>query len=292
MMIKQFLFKKARIIPDKLYLKIVFFVRFHRMLDFNNLNTLNEKIQWLKLYDRRPEYTKFADKYEVRKIIADKLGEEHLIPLFGVWDSVDDIDYDILPNQFVLKCTHDYKSIVVCKDKNTFDFEAAKKVLRKKLKQNLFWVGREWAYKDIKSRIIAEKYMVDESGVELKDYKLYCFHGEPDNMLVCYNRTKDHTDFKFFDLSWNFLPYIRGDEENKDNKDNGNLPQKPKSFNEMVEIAKKLSKGYYFSRIDLYDVYGHVYFGEITLYPASGLGKDINAFADREMGRKLILPVD
>ncbi len=288
-MMKEFLIKKVRFIPDKLYIRLVFFIRFHRLLSFKRPETLNEKIQWLKIYDRRPEYTKLVDKYEVRKVIADMIGEEHLIPLLGVWDSVDEIDFGKLPNQFVLKCNHDYKSIIVCKDKNSFNFKAAKKVLKRKLNKNLFWVGREWAYKDIKPRIIAEKYMVDESGVELKDYKLYCFDGTPDNMLVCFNRTKDHTDFKFFDLSWNFLPYIRGD---KDNQDDGTLPQKPKSFNEMVEIAKKLSKGYYFSRIDLYDVYGHVYFGEITLYPASGLGKDINDFADCEMGKKLILPID
>ncbi|MDP3388284.1 MAG: ATP-grasp fold amidoligase family protein [Eubacteriales bacterium] len=286
-MIKIFLIKRAHFIPDKLYLKIVFFMRFHRMLSFKRPETLNEKLQWLKIYDRRPEYTKLVDKYEVRKVIADAIGEDHLIPLLGVWDSADEIDYDRLPNQFVLKCTHDSKSIVICKDKKNFDFEAAKKKLNKKLKTDFYLMGREWPYKDVKPRIIAEKYMVDESGVELKDYKIMCFNGNPDNMMVCYNRTDDHTDFKFFDLSWNWLNYICGDED----LGGVDLPEKPKGYNEMMTIARQLSRDYYFTRIDLYDINGHIYFGEITLHPASGLGKVINSTADRELGKKLILPL-
>lgn len=265
-MIKEFLIKNARFIPDKLYLRLTYFLCFHKPLSFKNPKTLNEKIQWLKINDRRPEYTKLVDKYEVRKIIADKIGDEHLIPLLGVWDSADEIDYESLPDQFVLKCNHDSKSIIICRDKKDFDFEKAKKQLNRKLKTNLFWFGREWPYKDVKPRIIAEKYMVDESGVELKDYKIMCFNGKPDNVMVCYNRNNGSTIFKFFDLSWKWLPYVRSDRY----ADENDLPKRPKGLDKMIEIAGLLSRDFYFARVDLYDVNGHVYFGEITLHPASG----------------------
>lgn len=287
-MIKEFLIKNARFIPDKLYLRLTYFLCFHKPLSFKNPKTLNEKIQWLKINDRRPEYTKLVDKYEVRKIIADKIGDEHLIPLLGVWDSADEIDYESLPDQFVLKCNHDSKSIIICRDKKDFDFEKAKKQLNRKLKTNLFWFGREWPYKDVKPRIVAEKYMVDESGVELKDYKIMCFNGKPDNVMVCYNRNNGSPIFKFFDLSWKWLPYVRSDRY----ADENDLPKRPKGLDKMIDIAGLLSRDFYFARVDLYDVNGHVYFGEITLHPASGFDYLIIETADHLLGRKLILPVD
>lgn len=287
-MIKEFLIKNARFIPDKLYLRLTYFLCFHKPLSFKNPKTLNEKIQWLIINDRRTEYTKLVDKYEVRKIIADKIGDEHLIPLLGVWDSADEIDYESLPDQFVLKCNHDSKSIIICRDKKDFDFEKAKKQLNRKLKTNLYWFGREWPYKDVKPRIVAEKYMVDESGVELKDYKIMCFNGKPDNVMVCYNRSNGSTIFKFFDLSWKWLPYVISDRY----ADENDLPKRPKGLDKMIEIAGLLSQDFYFARVDLYDVNGHVYFGEITLHPASGFDYMIIETADHLLGRKLILPVD
>lgn len=277
----------SRFIPDKLYLKVMFYRHFHKILNFKKPKTLNEKIQWLKINDRNPEYTRLVDKYEVRNYIADVLGERYLIPLLGVWDSVDEINYDALPNQFVLKCNHDSKGVVICKDKKNFNFKATKNMLNNHLKKNGYWYGREWPYKNVKPCIIAEKYMVDESTIELKDYKIMCFNGVPDNIMVCYSRKNGHADYDFFDLSWNWLPYNKGDEH----LDRNFTIPKPKSLNKMIEIAQKLSKDYYFARIDLYDIEGQAYFGEITFYPASGLDKDITETTDYLLGSKLSLRI-
>lgn len=160
-------------IDDKAYLKLMYYLIFDKKLNLNNSKTFNEKLQWLKLYDRNPLYTKLVDKYEVRKYIAQTIGEEYLIPLIGVWDKFDDIDFSTLPNQFVLKCTHDSGGLVICKNKSKLDIEVARKKINKCLRRNYYYSGREWPYKDVKPRIVCEKYMVDESGVELKDYKFF-----------------------------------------------------------------------------------------------------------------------
>ncbi len=281
------LIKISRLIPTRLYLRLMFFKHFKRGLSFKNPKSLNEKVQWLKIYDKDKRYTKLVDKYEVREYISDILGEEYLIPLIGVWDSVEEIEYENLPNQFVLKCNHDSKSVYICKSKEKFNFDKVKKDIKVKLNGNGYWYGREWPYKDIKPRIIAEKYMVDESGTELKDYKIMCFNGKADSIMFCYNRHNGDTRFKFFDLDWNELPYIR-DEKNPD-KDY--IVPKPKSLNKMIEIAEILSKGLDFARIDLYEISGKIYFGEITLHNASGLDKDITLEADYLLGEKLKLPL-
>ena len=284
---KDFFVSVCKMIPDKLYLKIMFFYHFHKILNFNNVETLNEKIQWLKINDREYNNRNLVDKYEVRKYIKNALGEEYLIPLIGVWSNMDEINFNDLPDKFVLKCTHDSKSVIICKDKSSFNFDKAKEILNKNLKKNAFWYGREWPYKNVEPRIICEKYMVDESGFELKDYKIMCFNGIADNIMVCYNRKNGHADFRYFDLEWNELFYNKANV----NKEPERIIQRPKNLEKMIEIAENLSQGFYFTRIDLYDICGKIYFGEITFFPASGFDKDITEETDYLLGNKLNLKI-
>ena len=181
-MIKKTLLTISHIIPDKLFLKLRYFKSCHKFPNLKEPKTYNEKIQWLKLHDKNPLYTTLVDKYEVKKYIADKIGEEYIIPTLEVWDSFDDIDFDSLPNQFVLKCTHDSGGLVICNDKNKLDIAQARKTITSSLKNNYYWSGREWPYKDVKPRIIAEKYMEDSQTEELRDYKFFCFNGR----VQCY----------------------------------------------------------------------------------------------------------
>jgi len=194
--------KIARIFPDKPYLKMKYWSIMGKKLNIENPQTFNEKLQWLKLYDRNPEYTKMVDKYEVRKYIAKKIGEEYLIPLLGVWDNPDDVDFDKLPDQFVLKCTHNSGlGMCICKDKSELDIAKVKKELEKGLKQNYYLHGREWPYKNVKPRIIAEKYMEDRNG-NFIDYKFFCFKGFAHSVMVCIDRNIGDTKFYFFDKNW------------------------------------------------------------------------------------------
>lgn len=207
-----------------------------------------------------------VDKYEVRNYIKNIIGEEYLIPLIGVYDSFEEIDFDKLPNQFVLKCTHDSGGIVICYDKSKFNIDAARKKINKHLKRNYYYSGREWPYKNIKPRIICEKYMVDESGTELKDYKIFCFNGVPRIIQVDFNRFKEHKR-NMYDTGWNYIPisYNYPSDSNK-------LIKKPRNLEDMLKFAKMLSQNYPFVRVDFYSIYNKIYFGEITFYPASGFG--------------------
>ncbi len=250
-------------LPDKAFLKLLFWARTGKRLNLKNPRTYNEKLQWLKLYDRNPEYTKMVDKYEVRKYISEKIGEEYLIPLLGVWESFDEIDFDSLPEQFVLKCTHDSGGLVICKDKSKLDLAVAKKKINKCLKRNFYKYNREWVYKNVKPRIIAEKYMVDESGTELKDYKFFCFDGEPRAMFIATDRPHD-TRFDFFDMQFNHLPFLNGHPmATKEIK-------KPTGFDKMAELSRILSADMRHVRTDFYDINGKIYFGEITFFHHSG----------------------
>ncbi len=264
MKIKKIIKKLTRLLPDKTYIRLKYFSHFKKFPNLKNPQTFNEKLQWLKLHDRNPEYTKMVDKYEVREYIKEKIGEEYLIPLLGVWDSFDEIDFGKLPDQFVLKCTHDSGGLVICKDKEKLDIGKAKEKINASLKNNYYWDGREWPYKNVKPRIIAEKYMVDESGTELKDYKIFCFDGEPKVMFIATDRPHD-TRFDFFDMEFNHLPFTNG-HPNADRE-----LKKPDGFEEMIELSRTLSKGIKQSRIDFYDINGKVYFGEITFFHWSGL---------------------
>ena len=253
--------------PDKMYLKILFRLRYGRPLNLDEPKTFNEKLQWLKLYNRNPLYTKLVDKYEVRQYISEKLGEEYLFPLVGgPWDSAEDIDFDALPERFVLKPTHDSGSYIICTDKSKLDIAAAKAKLAKSLQRNYYWSGREWPYKNVKPRIIAEQYMEDGSG-ELRDYKIYCSNGSPKFLLIVTDRQhKDEpTKFTFFDPDFNKLPF-----EQSGPNDHRDIP-KPANFDQMLRIAALLSENMPHVRVDLYDVHGKIYFGELTFFDSSGM---------------------
>ena len=266
-MIKKTLLTISHIIPDKLFLKLRYFKSCHKFPNLKDPKTYNEKIQWLKLHDRNPLYTTLVDKYEVKKYIADKIGEEYVIPTLGIWDSFDDIDFDSLPNQFVLKCTHDSGGLVVCKDKNMLDIAQARKTIASSLKTNYYWSGREWPYKNVKPRIIAEKYMEDSQTEELRDYKFFCFNGEVKALFIASERQKkgEEVKFDFFDADFNHLPIRQG-------HPNASVPpEKPKRFEEMKSLAQKLSKDIPHVRIDFYEANQQVYFGEMTFYHFSGM---------------------
>lgn len=251
---------------DKTYLKILFQASMGKKLNLNNPQTYSEKLQWLKLYDRKPIYTTLVDKFEVKKYIADQIGEEYIIPTLGVWDRFDDIDFDSLPNQFVLKCTHDSGGLVICKDKSQLDKKSAKKKIERCLKHSFYWGLREWPYKNIVPRIIAEPYLEDNTTKELRDYKFFCFDGVVKALFVATDRgSKEETKFDFFDGDYNHLPFING-HPNADV-----IPQKPDHFEEMKVLASKLSKGIPHVRVDLYECNGKVYFGEMTFFHWSGL---------------------
>lgn len=253
--------------PDPMYLKIQFRLAMHKKLNLANPVSYNEKIQWLKLHDRKPEYTMMVDKYAVREYIAKTIGDEYSIPLVGgPWYRFEDIDFDKLPDQFVLKCNHDSGGLVICKDKSKLDKEAARKKIRKSLKRNFYWANREWPYKDVKPCIIAEQYMVDDSGYELRDYKFFCFDGEPKAMFIATDRSSHvSTKFDFFDMDFNHLPFTNGHPCAE------KTPEKPKCFDEMIRLAKILSQEIKQVRVDFYEINGKVYFGEMTFSHWSGM---------------------
>ena len=270
--------------PDSLYLKMIFRAKLSYSLNLKNPKTFNEKVQWLKINDCKPIYTQLADKYEVRKFVAEKIGEEYLIPLLGVWDSADEIDFSTLPSQFVLKCNHDSGGIVICTDKATFDIKTARNKLNKHLKRNFYYVCREQQYKNIKPRIICEKYMVDESGTELKDYKIFCFNGKPKVIQVNYDRFINGKK-NLYDIEWNYIPVAMTYPT-----DPNVIINKPSKLEEMLHLAKILSKDYSFVRVDFYSIDDKIYFGELTFTPAAGFGKFEPEEFDFEMGSWLELP--
>ena len=252
---------------DERYVKIAYRLSLGKKLDLADPKRYTEKIQWLKLYDHRPEYVTMVDKCDVKPFVASIIGEEYIIPTLGVWEKFDDIDFASLPNQFVLKCTHDSGGLVICKDKSKFDISSAKKKIETCLKKEYFWQGREWPYKNVHPRIIAEKYMVDSKTNELRDYKFFSFDGEPKALFVASERQTAGTDtkFDFFDMNYNNL-HIKSGHENAENP-----PEKPECFEEMKELAAKLSKGIPQVRVDFYEVDGKVYFGELTFAHHGGV---------------------
>ena len=270
---------------DEEYLKKVFQLHMGKELDLENPKTFNEKLQWLKLYDQRPEYTKMVDKYAVKKLVAEMIGEEYIIPTLGVWNRFEDIDFDALPDQFVLKCTHDSGGLAICRDKNTFDFDKAKKVISKSLKQNYYWKWREWPYKDVPPRIIAEKYMQDEETGELRDYKFFCFNGEAKALFIATERQKENEEvkFDFFDMAFNHLDVRQGHPNAKI------CPEKPKQFDEMRMLAEVLSKNIPQLRVDFYEVNGKVYFGELTFSHFAAIVPFEPESWDRVLGDMIIL---
>ena len=275
------------ILPDEIFLRIRYYQLIGKRLNLENPVSFNEKLQWLKLHDRRPEYTMMVDKYAVRRYIADTIGERHLIPLLGVWNNPEDIDFDTLPEQFVLKCNHNSGlGMLVCQDKSVLDVENTKKGLRKGLKQNYYLTGREWPYKNVVRKIVAEKYMVDDSKTELKDYKINCFNGEPEYIQVMSGRSKGEFFLNHFDTDWKPIVIPR-----KNHVVASRYMEKPKHLNRMIEISKVLSKNIPYVRIDLYHTEEQVYFGEITFFPMSGFVDYADDKTDLILGNLIRLAV-
>ena len=243
-----------------------------------NPKTYSEKMQWQKAYDHNPIYTKLADKYAVRDYVKEKVGEQYLIPLLGRWDRFEDIDFDTLPNQFVLKCNHDCASVIICRDKSTFDKEAARAKLTKSLKRNYYYGYAEWQYKDIIPCIIAEKYLHDVNSEELCDYKFQCFSGKPYSCRIDIGRFTDHRR-NVYDMEWNLLPWQKGHYHNSDE-----AIDKPENYEEMVWVAERLSDGLRQVRVDLYNVGGRVYFGELTFTNGGGFEVFVPEEYDRVLG--------
>lgn len=268
---------------DELYIKLAYFARMHKPLSLRNPQTYNEKLQWLKLYNRKTEYTELVDKYEVKNYVAKIIGPEHIIPTIGVWDKADDIDFKSLPQQFVLKTTHDSGGLYICKDKKQINVDEIRSKMTKALKRNYFRLHREYPYKNVKRRIIAEPFMIDDSGKGLKDYKFFCFNGEPKVMFIATDRPTD-TRFDFFDMDFNHLPIKQGHPQ-------ATKPiTRPKGFEEMKKMATILSKGIPHVRVDFYDINGKVYFGEMTFFHYSGLVPFVPEKWDLIIGNWLQLP--
>lgn len=270
-----FLFKN-----DKLYLKLLYLFELHQWPNLDKPKTFNEKLQWLKLHNRQPEYTMMVDKYAVKEYVAKIIGKEHIIPTLGVWDNFKDIDFDKLPNQFVLKTTHGGggMAVVICKDKNNFDYNRAKKILEKSLHSDIYRNFREWPYKDVPKRIIAEKYMAADNNHGLTDYKVHNFNGVSKLILVCQERYGNAPMIEtFYTEKWEKLDLARSGHPNP------NI-EKPEKLKELLELSQKLSKDIPFSRTDFYIIQNNIYFGEITFYPASGLSPFYPQEFDRILG--------
>lgn len=252
---------------DEIFIRLRWKLCMDYPLNLENPQTFNEKLQWLKLHDRKPIYTSMVDKNEAKKYVANIIGDEYIIPTLAVYDKVEDIDFDKLPNQFVLKWTHDSGGLVICKEKSKLNVGDARKKLKKGESSNYFWRNREWPYKDVHPRIIAEQYMEDSMCHELRDYKFFCFNGEPKALFIATDRSnpREETKFDFYDMDFQHLPFING-------HPNSVKPiEKPCKFEEMKVLAAKLSKGIPHLRVDFYEVDGKVYFGELTFSHWSGL---------------------
>ena len=267
-----------RDMPDREYLRRVYKARLGKELRLENPVTFNEKLQWLKLNDSRPEYRLMADKAEAKKYVASIIGEEYIVPTIGVYNSLDEVDFNVLPDRFVLKCTHDSGGLVICEGKASFDTAKAKKTLRHFLARDYFTQWREWQYKDLPHRLIAEEYIEADGG--LADYKIHCFNGEPRLILVCRDRfastglTED-----FFTETWEHLDVRRPEHPNS----SGRI-EKPAQLGEMLRLARELARDIPFVRIDFYIANEKILFSEITLYPASGLTAFVPDSWDRTFG--------
>ena len=257
-----------RLLSDKLYTKLQYRVRVGKKLNLTNPKSFNEKLQWLKLYDHNPIYPTIVDKLAVKEYVSNIIGEKYIIRTLGVWNSFEEIEFSKLPNQFVLKTTHGggNTGVVICKDKASFDYSYAKRILELSLKKDAYMISREWPYKYVPRRIIAEEYMEDTRTGELRDYKFFCFDGQPKALFVATQRQfREEPCFDFFDTDYNHLDF-RCSHPTADV-----VPEKPESFDEMLNLARMLSQGFTHVRVDLYDINGKPYFGELTLYHWEGL---------------------
>ncbi len=276
------------IFEDELYLKLMFKYRMGYKLDLVNPRTYSEKLQWLKLNDKNPLYTKLVDKHEVKSYVTERVGAQYVIPELGLWDKPEDINWDVLPQSFVLKTTHGggNSGVVVCKDKKKLNKNLTIKLLNESMKQDLYKDSREWPYKNVPKRILAEKYVEDNTTQELRDYKFFCFNGQVNFLFVGSERQKPGEDvkFDFFDKNYNHLVLRQGHPNSK------KLPEKPSCFEEMKVVASSLSRGIPHVRVDLYEANGHVYFGEMTFYHFGGIVPFEPAIWDEKFGAMINLP--
>lgn len=272
---------------DEKWIKWRFWLRMGKFPNLDNPQTFNEKLQWLKLNDRNPLYSTLVDKHAVKEYVADKIGVEYIIPTLGVWNNFDEIDFDRLPNQFVLKCTHDSGGVVVCKDKSKLDYTKAKNQLEDSLNTDYYLrTGREWPYKNVPRRIMAEQYMEDSSTKELRDYKFFAFDGKVQFMYIASERQVEgeETKFDFYDENFNHLPFMWGHPNSK------KKIEKPVCFDKMIELAEELAEGFSHVRIDFYEVDRQIYFGEYTFYTYSGMTPFTPKEWDRRFGDYIKLP--
>ena len=275
------------LLNDKQYVKLLFRSNFGYSLNLDNPQSYNEKLNWLKVYDHNPLYTTMVDKYAVKNYVANIIGDKYIIPALGVWDRFEDIDFKNLPQQFVLKCTHDSGGQIIVKDKDKLDIENARNTINKFLKRNYFLIAREWPYKNVRRRIIAEKYMEDSVTHDLRDYKFFVFDGVVKAMYIATERgSGEEVKFDFYDAEFNHLPFTQG-HPNADV-----MPSKPSRFEEMKEIAARLSKGFPQLRVDFYEVNGQVYFGEFTIFHLGGNVPFEPREWDYKFGEWVSLPLD
>ena len=286
--VNRFLLRYKNSLSDKTYLRLMFWVRMGKRLNLKNPKTFSEKLQWLKLFDRRPEYTIMVDKVKAKEYVAAKLGEEYIIPTLGVWDDPDQIDFDALPDRFVLKCNHNSGvGMYICKDKSKMDVEKVKAELRRGLAQDYFMNNREWPYKNVPRRILAEKFIDPAPNVsDLPDYKWYCFDGEPRFCQVIQDRSVEET-IDFFDTEWKHQDFVG---LNSKAENAVEMPKRPSHLDTHIRIARELSKGLPFSRIDLYETEDNTFFGEVTLFPASGMGQFRPDQYNELLGQMIKLP--
>lgn len=269
----------SSLIPDKLYLRLVYKLYMGDIIDFDNPRTFQEKLQWLKVNDRNAIYSQMVDKVGAKDYVANLVGEEYIIPTLAVYNSVEEIDFESLPNQFVLKTTHDSQSAIICVDKSNFDKINALKRFKKKLKTQYYWLSREYPYRDVKPRILAEKYMGELGAKDMVDYKFFCFNGQPKYCQVIKDRSTQET-IDFFDENWQHQEFYGLTPGIKQSL----VPiPKPKNYDKMLEIAQVLSQDIPFVRVDLYNVNGKIYFGEMTFFPNGGFG----TFTPKEWNLKL-----
>lgn len=271
-------------VNDERFIKLRWSLSMNYKLDLNNPKTYSEKLQWLKLNNRNPLYTQMVDKIGAKEYVAEKIGKQYIIPTIATYDNVNEIDWASLPNQFVIKCTHDSGGLVICKDKSKLDIQKAKAKLASSLKTDNYTRTREWPYKNVPRRLICEKYMVDESGVELKDYKFLCFNGVPQVMFIASGRASNDVRFNYYDMAFSQLDF-----KQSHLNINGTV-NRPKCFDEMKAIATKLSEGIPHVRVDLYEIDGKVYFGELTFFHFSGFSPFYPEKWDRILGDMLVLP--
>lgn len=270
-------------LSDELFLKLKFKLLIGYKLDLDNPQTFNEKLQWLKLYDRKDLYTKMVDKYEAKEYVKKIIGDEYIIKTYGVYDGYDEIDFDKLPNEFVMKPTHTSGDVYICTNKEEIDHKKLKKKVNKWLKRNYYMIHREWPYKNVKPRIIIEEYMEDEENEGLKDYKFFCFNEKFAYSFVCSERATS-LKFTFFDKNGKFMNFCQDGCPNDPNV------KKPKNYDKMIQLAEILAKDTIEVRVDFYEINNKIYFGELTFFDAAGFGKFEPEEWDKKVGDMLVLP--